>query len=75
MPSFAKKRLIQKKFTGHYLCSNQKLAFTQTLGSAFLDRTRKIQKSKYESDLFKIIDCFIDCHGSVDSNYVSFVIN
>ena len=75
MPSIAKKRLIRKKFKRHYLCSHQKLASTQTLGSAFLDRIRKIQNSKYEPDLFKIIDCFIDCHGSVHSDYVSFVIN
>ena len=74
MPSIAKKRLIRKKFKRHYLCSNQKLASTQTLASAFLDRIRKIQNSKYEPDLFKIIDCFFDCHGSVHSDYVSFVI-
>ena len=36
--------------------------------SAFLHRIRKIQNSKYEPDLFKIIDCFIDCHGSVHSD-------
>ena len=42
MPSIAKKRLIRKKFKRHSLCSNQKLASTQTLGSAFLDRIRKI---------------------------------
>ena len=74
MPSIARKRLIRKKFKRHYLCSNQKLASTQTLGSALLDRIRKIQNSKYEPDLFKIIDCFFDCHGSVHSDYVSFVI-
>ena len=74
MPSIAKKRLIRKKFKRLYLCSNQKLASTQTLGSAFLDRIRKIQNSKHESDLVKIIDCFIDCHGSVHSDCISFVI-
>ena len=74
MPNIAKKRLIRKKIKRPYLCSNQKLASTQTLGSAFLDRYRKIQNSKYEPDLFKIIDCFIDCHGSEHSDYLSFVI-
>ena len=73
MPSIAKKRLIRKKFKRHYLCSNQKLASTQTFGSAFLDTIRKIQNLKYESDLFKNIDCFFDCHGSVNGDYVSFV--
>ena len=73
MPSIAKKRLIRKKFKSYYLCSNQKLASTQTFDSAFLDRIRKIQNLKYESDLFKNIDCFFDCHGSVNGDYVSFV--
>ena len=41
MPNIAKKRLIRKKFMRHFLCSNQKLASTQTLGSGFLDRNRK----------------------------------
>ena len=34
----------------------------------------KVQNSKYESNLLKIIDGFNDCHGSVNSDYVSFVI-
>ena len=42
MPSIARKRLIPKKFRRHYLCCNQKLASTQTLVSAFLDRIQKI---------------------------------
>ena len=75
MPSFAKKPLIRKNSEGLIFCSNQNLASTQTQGSAsFLDRSRKIQNSKYESELLKIIDCFTDCHGSVHSDYVSFVI-
>ena len=74
-PSISRKRLVRKKFKKPYLSSNQKLASTQTLGSAFLDRTAKVQNSKYESDLFKIIDCFIDGCGSVNSERVSFSIN
>ena len=65
MPSIAKKRQIRKMFKRHYFCSNQKLASTKILGSAFLDRIRKAQNSKHESDLFKSIDSFIDFHGSV----------
>ena len=67
MPSFVKKRLIGKNSESLIFCSNQNLASTQTHGSAFLDRIQKVQKSKYESDVLKIIDCFIDCHGSVHS--------
>ena len=36
LPSVAKKRLLRKKFKRHYLSSAQKLASTQTFGSAFL---------------------------------------
>ena len=74
MPSIEKKPLSWKKNKKHYLYSNQKLASTQILGSAFLDRFRKAQNSKYESDLFKVFDCIIGCHGSVHSDYISFVI-
>ena len=49
MPSVAKKRLLRKKFKRHYLCSNQKLASTQTIGSAFLERVRKVQNSIYKT--------------------------
>ena len=65
---------VRKKFKKHYLSSNQKLASTQTLGSAFLDRIRKVQNSKYEHDLLKIIDCFIDGYGFVNSDHVNFSI-
>ena len=75
MPSFAKKRLIRKQYKRHYLSSNQKLASTKTHGAAFLDRVEKVESSKYGSDLLKIFDGFIDCHGSVNSDCVSFVIN
>ena len=59
MPSVAKKRLLRKKFKRHYLCCNQKLASTQTIDSAFLERVRKVQNSKYKHDLLKIIDCLL----------------
>ena len=74
MPSVAKKRLLRQKFKRHYLCSNQKLASTQTIESAFLERVRKVQNSKYELDLLKIIDCFIDGCVFVNSDHVNFSI-
>ena len=48
-----------QKFKRHYLCFNQKLASTQTIGSAFLERVRKVKNTKNEHDLLKTIDCFI----------------
>ena len=72
MPSVAKKKLLLKKLKRYNLCSNQKLASTQYIGSAFLERVRKVQNSNYEHDLLKIIDCFIDGYGFVYSYYVNF---
>ena len=54
------------------LLSNQKLASTQTIGSAFLEIVRQVQNSKYEHDLLKIIDCFFDGYGFVNSDHVNF---
>ena len=71
----AKKRLLRKKFKRHYLSSAQKIASTQTLGSAFLERIRKVQILKYETDLLKIVDCFIDGFGTVKSERINFSIN
>ena len=48
------------------------LASTQTLGSAFWERIRKVYNSKYESDLLKIVDSSIDGYGSVNSERVTF---
>ena len=74
VPSIAKKRLIRKKFKRHLPSFNQKLASTQTYGTAFLDRIGKVQNSKYENDLLKIIDCFINCHGFLIRDNVKFSI-
>ena len=68
----AKKGLLRNKFKRHDLCSNQKLASTQFIGSAFLERVRKVQNSKYEHDLLKLIGCFIDGYGFVNSDHVNF---
>ena len=69
------KTTAAKKFKRHKLSPAQKLASTQTLGSAFLERIRKVQNSKYETDLLKIVDCFIDGFGTVNSERINFSIN
>ena len=46
----------------------------QTLESAFLERIRKVQNSKYETDLLKIVDCFIDGYGPVNSSVSNFLL-
>ena len=71
MPSIAKKRLLRKKYKKLLFSSFQKTKSTQTGGSVFAERIEKVKKTKFELDLFKIVDCFLDGHGKYDSNLVS----
>ena len=66
MLSIAKKRLLRKKI--------QKTIPTQTSGSVFADRIEQGKKTKFEVDLIKIVDRFLDGYGNYDSNLVSFKI-
>ena len=74
MPSIAKKRLLRKKYKRHLLSSLQKTISTQTSGSVFADRIEQVKKTKFEVELIKIVDCFLDGYGNYDSNLVSFKI-
>ena len=74
MPSIAKKRLLRKKYKKHLFSFFQKTKTTQASGSVFAERNEKVKKTKFELDLFKIVDCFLDGHGNYDSNLVSFKI-
>ena len=74
MPSIAKKRLLRKKYKKHLFSSFQKTKSTQTSGSVFVERIEKVKKTKFELELIKTVDCFLDGHGIFDSNLVSFKI-
>ena len=74
MPRTAKKRLLLKKYTRHLLSSLQKTISTQTCGSVFADKFEQVKKTKFEVELIKIVDCFLDDHGNYDSTLVSFKI-
>ena len=74
MPSFAKKRLLRRKYKKHLFSSFEKTKMTQTSGSVFAERIEKVKKTNFELDLIKIVDCFLDGHGNYDSNLVSFKI-
>ena len=63
MPSIAKKRLLRKKYKKHLLSSFQKTKSTQTSGSLFADRIEQVKKTKFELELIKIVDCFLDGHA------------
>ena len=72
MPSIAKKRLLRKKYKKHFLSSFQNTKSTQTSGSVFANRIEQVKKTKFELELIKIVDCFLDGHGNYTSNLVSF---
>ena len=74
MPSIAKKRLLRKKYKKHLLCSFQKTKSTQTSGPVFADRIEQVKKTKFELELIKIVDCFLDGHGNYTTNLVCFKI-
>ena len=42
----------------------QKNKSTQTSGSVFAERLEIIKKTKFELELIKIVDCFLDGHGN-----------
>ena len=72
MPSTAKKKLLRRKFTNHLVISFQKAKTTQTSGSVFAEGIEKVKKTKFDLELIKFVDCFLDGHGNYDSNLVSF---
>ena len=74
MPSIAKKRLLRKKYKKNLLSSFQKTKSRQTSGSVFADTIEQVKETKFESDLMKIVFCFLDGHGSYSSSLVSFEI-
>ena len=74
MPSIAKKRLLRKKFEQLFMRALQKNKSTHTSGSVFAERIENVKKTKFELELIKIVDCFLDGHGIYDSNLVSFKI-
>ena len=74
MPNFAKKRLLRKNYKKHLFISFQKTKTTQTSGSVFAERIEKVKKTKFDFELIKIVDYFLDDHGNFNSNLVSFKI-
>ena len=61
MISKAKTRLLRKKRKRPLLSSLQKAISTQT-------RIEQVEKSKFEVELMKTVDCFLNCNGKYDSN-------
>ena len=74
MPSIAKKKLLWKEYKKHLLSSFQKTKSTQTIGSVFADRIEQVKKTNFKLELIKIVDCFLDGHGTCTRNLVPFKI-
>ena len=74
LPCIAKKRLLGKKYKKHLFSSFQKTKTTQTNGSVSAERIEKVKKTKFELELIKIVDCFLDGDGNFHSNLESFKI-
>ena len=72
MPSIAKKRLLRKKYNKHLFSSFQKTKTTQTSGSVIAERIERGQKTKFEFEPLKVVDCFLDGLRNFDSNLVPF---
>ena len=75
MPSIAKKRLLRKKYKKHLFSSFEKTKRTETSGSVFAERIEKVKKTKFDFELIKIVDGFLDGHGNFDSNLVFLKLN
>ena len=74
MASIAKKRLLRKRYKKRLLSSFQKTKSTQTSGSVSGDRIEQVKRTKFEIELIKIVDCFLDGYGNYSSSLVSFKI-
>ena len=75
MPSTAKNRLSRKKFKKLLFSCFQNTNTTQTSGSMFAKRIERVKKNKFELELIKIVDCFLDGKVNYDSNLESFKIH
>ena len=72
MPSIAKKRLLRKKIKQQFMSALQKNKSTQTSASLFAERIKKVKNTKFELELIKNVDCFLDGHVNNDSNLATF---
>ena len=67
-------RFLRKKYEKPLLSSIQESKTTPTSESVFADRTEQVKKNKFEKEVVKVVDCFLDGRGNYTSNLVSFKI-
>ena len=74
MPSTSKEKLLRKKLKNHFFSSLQKQKQRKPVVQCLQKQFKKVKKTKFELEVIKIVDCFLDAHGNYDSNLVSFTI-
>ena len=70
--SFAKNKLLRKKYKKHSLSSFHKFKLTQTSGSVYAERIVQIKKTNFAAELIKTVDCLINGLGNYTSIFVLF---
>ena len=70
MPSIAEKTLAEKA-RKKLLSSFQITKSTQTSESIFAHRNEQFEKTKFDSEIIKNVDCFLDGHVIYTSNLTS----
>ena len=58
------KETLEKKFKRHFMSALEKNKSAQTNGSVFAERIEKAKRTKFELELIKIVDCFLDGHSN-----------
>ena len=71
MASIGKKRLLRKKYKKPSLSSFEKTKSTQISRSVLAARIKRVKKTKFELELIKIVNCFLDRQGNYSSSLVS----
>ena len=72
MPSIAKMKPLKKRFEKHFFSSFEKTKTTRTSGSVFAERIEKVKKTKFEFEIIKCVDRFLDGPKKYDKILLSF---
>ena len=71
MPSIAKKRPLRNKYRRQFLSSFQKTKSLQISGSVFAEIIEQVRGTKYELELKKSVECFLEGYDSQNSNLLT----
>ena len=73
MPSVAKKRLLRKRYRKIFFSApSKRQKQRRPVIQCMQKKLKKLKKTKFEFEVIKIVDCFLDSHGKIDSSLVSY---